>query len=381
MTECVTVGGPLTDRQQAVINTIIADHQPIRLYNFVNADFTDEEDLPGGLVTVFPADAPVHADAVPFEAFQHTVVCQILSKPDGSEWTEADFDPQAIQSAVAQFSNEPPKLNRDQKMTVKDDQLWSPELGSPDSFAGIFKKVHGGKAREADTTFYVVAQAGVPLVSQQLRQKMIRNPNMTYKDLLSDPDFNQAKNLATRNAARLAYAVSRAVKAPIRHTMDIQAKTNAVGGLPFLARPTINQPMSTIQPLKSDIGVFHKVRPIKDAHKDCLVYMGPYEGIAMFSMKGNGNHIGLPATSGRLASPTNDNTRVDYKKRSRGLVWEEQTSLEHPDLHPQAYRPVDAEFLEEMKKMGWQQDGIDNRHYLIPVAVKIFNPKLKRSAF
>lgn len=386
MADSVYVGQPLVEANKVAIDAIIADQDPKKVVAFVNADFTDGEDMPGGLVTIHAPGNVFHPDAVPQEAFQHTVVCQLLNKPDGTEWTDADFTGsdkmQAIQEAVAQFSKMPPALNDSHEVTSNDDKYWQAELGSPDSFAGIMKKVHGGKARESDSTYYVVAQAGTPLVTKQLKQRLLSKPNLTYKQLLEDPDFNQALHVSMRNACRLAYNVARALKVPIRHMMDRASYVEGVyQGKPYKAIPNFAQPVSTIQAIKGDVGVFHKVRPIKSAYDNCMIYSGPYDGIAMFSMKGNSNEIGLPASTGRSQSEPDTNMRVDYKKRAKGLVWDGmQSDLKHPDLHPQAFKPIDNSFLEEMKKMGWRQDGTDNRHYMIPVLVKIFDPRVARKA-
>lgn len=382
MADLVYVGQPLRPENQVAIDSIIADQNPKRIVSFVNADFTDGEDMPSGLVSIYSSDSNVHPDSIPQEAFQHTVVCQLLDKVDGSEWTDADFAgrEKTIQEAVRQFASNPPTLNNSHELTSEDDHYWQAELGSPDSFAGIFKKVHGGKARESDSTYYVVAQAGAPLVTKQLKQRLLqKGEEMTYKQLLEDPDFNQAHHVSMRNACRLAYNVARALKVPIRHMMDRHSFVeNSYQSKPYKAIPNFAQPVSTIQALKGDVAVFHKVRPIKSAYNNCMVYSGPYDGIAMFSMKGNSNEIGLPASTGRSQSTVDASVKVDYKKRGRGLVWEGMEA-KHPDLHPQAYRPIDDAFLEEMKKMGWRQDGTDNRHYMIPVLVKIYDDRVNRS--
>lgn len=383
MADSVYVGQALVPENKVAIDAIIADQDPKKIVAFVNADFSDGEDMPGGLVTIYSPQTKLHPDAIPQEAFQHTVVCQLLNKPDGSEWTDADFTGpekvQAIQNAVAQFAKQPPTLNHSHDVASHDDGYWQAELGSPDSFAGIMKKVHGGKAREADSTYYVVAQAGTPLVTKQLKQRLLNKPDMTYKQLLEDPDFNQSLHVSMRNACRLAYNVSRALKVPIRHMMDRSSFTESVyQGKPYKAIPNFAQPVSTIQSIKGDVAVFHKVRPIKSAYNNCMIYSGPYDGIAMFSMKGKSNEIGLPASTGRNVGPFED-VKVDYKKRAKGLVWQDMgDDLQHPDLHPQAFKPIDDAFLEEMKKMGWSQDGTDNRHYMIPVLMKIYDGRVRR---
>jgi hypothetical protein len=69
-----------------------------------------------------------------------------------------------------------------------------------------------------------------------------------------------------------------------------------------------------------------------------------------------------------------------YEQRSQGITWENKESLrQHPDLHPNAFRPIDDTFLQKMRELGWQQTGTNNREYFLPVAVKIANPEMRRN--
>lgn len=381
----VYVGSELTEAQKPAIDAIINDQAPKEIISFVNADFTDDEDTPGGLVVVHDGQAKVHVDSIPQNAFQYIVVSQVLPKPGGGEWTDTDFTgpekERLLNDAVPQFSQRPPALSK-YGQSNKDDQVWDAELGSRDSFCGIFKKVHGGKARDGNSTYYVVAQAGSPVASQQLRDKIQRSPNMTFRDLLRDPDFNHAHYIAQRNAARIAYNVARALKVPIRHQQDIGSHLeHNYAAYPWSAIPNFEQSCSEIVEMcnsSADVGVFHAVRPSKQAMNQCLVWAGPYEGLAMFNMRGKSRSIGLPATTGRSQMPPDPDTPVDYRKRSHGIVWEQKKGYEHPDLHPEAFKAVDDEFLDSMKRLGWADGGMDNRHYIIPVLSKIFNPEIER---
>lgn len=378
----VYVGGELTDAQKPIIEAICNDQKPKQIISFVNADFTDDEDTPGGLVMVHEPAASVHVDAIPHDAFQYIVVCEVLPKPGGGEWTDADFTgpekERLLNAAVPQFSQRPPALSKYGQST-RDDHVWDAELGSRDSFCGIFKKVHGGKARDGNSTYFVVAQAGAPVASQELRDKIHRSPDMTFRDLLRDTDFNNAHHVAHRNACRIAYNVARALRVPIRHQQDISSfLEHKWSAHPFRAIPNYDQSTSEIAERKGDVAIFHKVRPQAQAIKECLVWAGPYEGIAMFNMRGKSRSIGLPATTGRSQMPPDPNTPVDFKRRSHGIVWEQKKGPEHPDLHPDAFNPVDERFLDSMKQLGWEDGGMDNRHYMIPVLTKIFNPDVER---
>jgi len=91
--------------------------------------------------------------------------------------------------------------------------------------------------------------------------------------------------------------------------------------------------------------------------------------------------IGLPATTGRKShhSTISELDEKTFKQRSKGLMWEpSNANAQHPDLHPEAFHKVDAKFLEHMKSLGWRQEGVDNREYLVPVAVKITHPEVTR---
>lgn len=382
----VYLGQELSQDNQITIDSIINDQKPAKIVTFVNADFTDEEDMPGGMVALFKADSPIHVDSIPQETFMYTAVTKVLAKPDGGEWEDKDFTgvdkEMAVGKAVPQFSSDPPQLKSYNDGSPKDDKVWNAELGSQDCFAGVFKKVDGNDARQADSTYYIVTQSSVPIVAQQLRQKLIKHPEMTYKDLLSDEDFIHAHYVAERNAARLAFQVARALKVPVRHGQDRGMMLSEEYSTPGMrARLNMSQPVSVIKEHKGDVAVFNKIRPIEDACKTCLVYAGPYEGVAMFNMDGKGKGIGLPANTGRNQQGLDPNTRVDYKKRSKGITWEGKDLRNpiHPDLHPDAFNPVNSEvFLDQMERMGWSQRGTDTRHTLIPVNVKIFNPEIAR---
>jgi hypothetical protein len=350
------------------MEAIRQDLKPKELLEFPNLDFTDEEDRPGGIVTLHAPSDVVHPDAISNNVFSYMVLCPTKASSDDQ------FSEKFLQEAIPQFSNKPPQL--------KEDGIWNAELGSPDAFAGVFKRV-GEDMRS--TEYFVVAHAGAPVASAQLREFVTQHPNLTYEELLSSPEYNHCHYIAERNAQRLAYNVARAFKVPIRHVDDHYAATEfSYSGLPKKANPSLTQTMSTIQRVKGGmIGVFNKVRPIEQCQKVNLVYAGPYDGIALFNMKSKSTHIGLPANVGRKSGggASRKKRTMDWNlKRSRGIIWENKDMKNpiHADLDPEAFRTIDDSFLSSMREMGWSESGTNTRHYLVPVAVKIFNPDIRR---
>ena len=379
------LGKELTEDNRVALDRIIKDQGPEKTIVMVNGDFKDEEDVPGGMVTVFRPDQKIHVDSIPQEAFMYTTVTKIVDRDDGAEWTDKDFTgsrmEEALNAYIPQYAPNPPQL-KSYHGAPKDDKPWNAELGGPNTFAGIYKKVDTDNARQTHADYYIVTQASVPIVASQLRAKLIKNPDMTYKDLLTDVDFTNAHYVAERNAARLAYQVARAIGVPIRHGQDhgmmLQEQYSAPG---MRAKPNMSQPVSMVKEVPGgNVAVFNKVRPISDAAKTCLVYAGPFDGVVMFNMNGKSKNIGLPADTGRNQMPPDPNTKVDYKKRARGIIWEGKNAQNpmHPDLHPEAFNQCNAEFREAMEQMGWNPRGANVRFALIPVLTKIFNPEIKR---
>ena len=385
--DTVSCKTPLDDNAKLKIEAMLENYEGkniFKIYGYANADFKDEEDVPSGLLTIHPIEAVVHPDSIPEQAFKYLVVYPIMER-NGKGYTDADFPiNEKLDEAAVQYSDKPPS------MTIKnrnnsDMDVWHAELNA-DGFAGIFKKIREN-GRDAD--YFVVVQAGAPEACAEFKDYLNSQDGLTFEQLVDDPKFSYVQYVARRNAERIAYNVARAYSVPIAHTVDVSAyKKNESSAQPMRAEPPKchRQALSTIRVLpqgykgKECVGIFHGVRPVAETNDICFVCASPYDGIAIFNMNGNGIGHGLPASTGRSSNEsTRELSQKEINQRVRGITWEGKDQLKlHPDLHPDAFKKVDSEFLQSMKELGWKQEGTDNREYLVPVALKLGNPELKR---
>lgn len=326
------------------------------IHTFVNFNANDKEDAPAGVVTRHEPKSTVHPDAIPIDALQYLIMVPILG-----EHKDEEFDAAKLMEAIPQYAQRnPPAIN--------DERSWNPELGSENSFAGVFKTNDGSR----ETKHFICVQASVPTTSKALRTFIAKNPKMTYEQLVNAPEYHSAHYVASRNAARIAYNVARALKVPIHHMED--SGRNA----PQRAVPSFSQTSSTVRAIGSEVGVFSKVRPVESAgsQKFHAVYAGPYDGIALFHMDGKAKGIGLPVTTG-YGERKSVNAPVS-EKRAKGIVWEGNAKM-HPDMHKDSFIAADADqFISAMRGTGWSETGIKSVTRFVPVAVKVFNPELKR---
>lgn len=377
---------PLTANQEQKINTLIKafpDQSHVsRVFAYVNADFSDPEDAPAGIMSIYHPDAVVQPDSIPDAMFQYMIVCPIKNKDINDDYFLSKE--KELQDNVAQFSDAPPTLTN---RTLENDDIntWHTELGGEDSFAGVFKKIHDN---HRDTSYYVIAQAGAPLACQQLKDELIAGNAITFGELVKDPRLDYVQLLARRNAERLAYQVARSLGVRIQHVEDACAiKPESHISKPWVAAPPLGhrQTVTAIKPVtfrkKNRVAVYHKLRPTNEGSDVTFVHAGPYDGIVMFKMRSQGKGFALPTNTAKNvdSSKLTPLTEEDARRRARGITWDgKKDSLHLPDLHPDAYHKVDDHFLKSMREIGWLQEGTDNRVYLLPVVVKVFNPELKR---
>lgn len=369
-------GPKLSSKDELAVKAILKNYEDgkiLKIDALHNADFTDDEDIPGGLLMVHPVDAKVHVDSLPLNAFTYMMIVPIISERTLSD-TDFEGKEQLIQEAVPQFSKNPPSLKCQSIDGVTDGKVWNAELGEDEhAFAGVFKQTKGRESR-----YFIGVQAGAPMACKQLREKIARK-NMTFQELIHDNDYNYCHYIAQRNVQRLAYNVARSLKIPIQHMSDLGSfKEYEYSGLPMRAVPLYTQPTSTILPIvhnsENVIGVFNKLSPIANAAKTHFVYAGPWSGVSVFHMRQGSIGHALPAHSGKLAEPKKLSS-AEISKRIKNVICEGDIR-KHPDIISETYKTVDSEeFLESMNKLGWKTQ---NLHDLIPVVIKIYNPNIKR---
>lgn len=360
-------GPALAPKDELAVKAIVKNYgedQILKIQALHNADFTDEEDVPGGLLMVHPLNANVHVDSLPLNAFSYLLITPIIT----DKAIDLENLEKSLQEAVPQFSERPPSLKCQSLKGLVDGKTWDAELGEDEhAFAGVFKQSKG-----RDTRYFIGVQAGAPMACKQLKEKIARK-KMTYEELLADNDYNYAHYIAKRNAERLAYNVAAALKVPIRHMSDIGSfKEYEYSGLPMRAIASYSQPTSSINRIsQSAVGVFNKLSPVSKTH---FVYEGPWNGIAVFHMNGKGVGHALPSHSGKHAEPKKLSP-AEVGKRIQNVICEGDIK-KHPDIVTESYKNVDSEeFLENMNKLGWKTQNLRN---LIPVMIKIYNPNLKR---
>ena len=371
---------------EAILDNYPKDDSILKIYALENADFRDEEDVPSGLLMVHPIEAKVHVDSIPEEAFQFLIVMPIHEKPSGKEWKDSDFDTpemqKALDDAVPRHSESTPGLDKLEASTGKEIETWEAELGDGDSsFAGVMKRVH---SNGRGSSYFVVAQAGVPKACQQLKEWIGRRADgITFGELLDSNQYSYVRYLARRNTERLAWNVARAFKAAIYHTEDSASESIQDVAVPLRAEPMKNmrQPVSTLGELVwgkdgvAAVGIFHKVRPAQNVQDICMVNGGPYEGIAIFNMAKNAIGYALPATTGPNPKAKAITDKRELSLRKKGVFWgegERNNELLHPQLEPTEHSPIESDaFLAAMRGHGWRQQGTDTRRRLIPVMIKM----------
>ena len=298
------------------------DIKDVKIFHAAS-DFTDDEDVPGGLLMVHPLQAKVHVDSIPLNAFSYLAIVPVLPRKDGSnDWSAhlAEQSLETLNAYVPQFAaTGAPSLKMRDINSPLDGKTWNVEFGEDESaFAGVFKQIKG-----RESNYYIAVQAGAPMACKQLREKIARG-SITFQQLLEDKDYNYCHYIAQRNVERIAYNVARALKLPIKHQPDNGSKKEQTySGVAMKACPTYLQPVSTIMPIVHEservIGVFNKLTPVANAATVNFVYEGPYNGIAVFHMNKQGIGHAIPAQSGKIEqSARTPLSKAEVLKRSKG---------------------------------------------------------------
>lgn len=353
-----------TDAMEAMFDNY---PQLLKVHQLPNVD----KEIMSGVVAIHKPDTEVHPDSVSNEMFEYLLVCPIHD----TDLSDADFDKKKLEQ-IPQFSDRPPRLRGVRSHSSVDGAVWAPELGE-NGYAGIFKQI----GRE--NKYFVVAKVSAPVACREFRRHIVNGERRKFSELVYDPDYNFTKNLAKRNAERIAYCVARAMGVQIKQVEDVSALAReAYIAKPFRAAPLPGwcQSVSVIEPVshagEECMGVFHNARSPQKAAKTCLVNAGPYDGITVFNMRGNNCGVGMPADTG-YGKPK-DVSESEMAKRAKAFTWEARGDDFHPELLPGRHNAIDNEFLRKMASLGWKQEGLDDRQTLTPVAVKIGNPEIKR---
>jgi len=368
----------LTDAEQLAISAIVKNYpndqiKQIRAYH--TADFTDTEDIPGGIMMVHPMNAKVHVDSLPLNAFTYLAIVPVLGEHADAEFKGKE---DRIHEACPQYSSKPPSLRCQAVDTPLDGKTWNAELGEDENaFAGVFKQTRG-----RDTRYFIAVQAGAPMAARQLRDRLLKK-DLTFEQLLVDKDYNYAQYLSQRNCERLAYNMARALKMPIRSMTDMGSHVeHEYSAKPKRAVPLYTQAVSTIAPVVDEghraVAVFSRLTPVNGKATPLqFIYEGPYMGIAVYNMTGSkGRGHALPSHSGKVANAQSLPPQ-EIDKRCRDVIVEGADIRAHPDMVADNFREADAdEFLAEMQELGWKQQKTMNN--LVPVVVKVFDPTVHR---
>lgn len=325
-----------TNTKTVVSIESMLDNYPLaslsRVKTFINTSFSD---TPTGLLSIHPEDAVVHRDTITKDMFTFITICAIDNEDgrlDDMYFKDKNI---SLQKNIMLKSSASPKLNGVHSINDRFDRApWAAELGTTTkTFAGIFK--------DTSTTpkYYVIAQAFPEEVYKNFKRKIVDNKDgMTFEELLLNNDFTRALTIAKRNTERIAYDIAKSMQVKIPTEEDTCAYVDNSD----IAKPIISQslqqctrPLTIVKEVifngKQQVGVYNRTIPSSMASKKHYVVSDVDNQITIFNMRNNSIGLALPTT---------------HKK----------------DMN-------DA-FLDEMKKFGWVQKGVDNRKTLMPVILK-----------
>ncbi len=342
------------------------------------------------MVAIFAPNATVDSTVVGDNMFQLMAVSKIAPF-DGAKDEFFESRMSALKNAIDQFSPTPVSSKVRNRKTNKEVDVWAPELGGSGSFVGIYSKLQEDH-RTKD--YFVAARATVPLIVQDLKRE-IQAEKPTYIDLVTGEEWSRkiqyGINVARRNVFRSIANAAEACNVQVTRMDDIFAKLkDASHAPPEMAVPEWEQTTHAILPIahmgKPAVMFTYGVVPssecllLKDQH--FFVASNPFDGITLFNLTRHEqieSSGGIPADTGRKIAPEKLSKNANaFVGRTHGIVWDgsSKSKAEHADLHIDAFKPVGAEFKEAMKGMGWSPE--DHVGKLVRVAVKIYNPELKR---
>ncbi len=380
-------------RAQAFVDSQSADDLlALRLYPNVDVATHGDDSVGSGMMAIFRPGAKVDASILSDALFQVMAVTAIPRCNGAAKLKDEYFAACApnIKSAVDQFPPQPPRLEVRVAKNNSERDVWAPELGGPGSFAGVFSRIDPENPRLKD--FYVAARGTVPLVAADIR-KRIAADQPTYRDLLGNTEWSElvtyGANAARRNVQRAMQNVAEACAVEVARGEDLGAALkNPDHAPPFRATPDWEQQTHAIREItyegKPAVALCYGVVPSADClraqDRRFFVVGSPYDGLSLYELNNFcavRDALALPADTGRKRSAA-DLVGVKHDGRSDGLVWESKGDAgSHPDLHPEAFKPMGAQFKEAMTSFGWNTCDMVER--LVPVAVKVWNDGLTRA--
>lgn len=384
------------DQRARLVALVESSPDMLGLSCFTNLDMTSQEDVPSGIAMYFSPSAPVDATLLSDSLFQVMAVSRIIAPPHGVErLTDAHFtdrDPiRGVAGAVEQHPAQPVHAGITDLARQQEQGVWAPEMGGPNSFAGVYCGTRANDPRQKD--YYAVARGTVPLLVQDLKRAIVERAP-TYRDLLHGDAWKgtlqNAAYVARRNIERCLANVAESYGVGVVRMDDVGAAlAEPHHAPPELAVPEWEQATHSIRATLYDgqpaVVLYNGVVPREDCQLlqsgSFFVVANPYDGISVFPLSEPTGIEAVPSDTGRNPARGDASAHIEaIKARARdgGVTWEQQRDALrlHSDLAPDAFKPVSAEFRATMKDAGWNPEHHVSR--LIPVALKLYNDEMER---
>jgi hypothetical protein len=335
-----------------------------------------------GRTMVFHPDAKVNPDHLSPSLWKTLVMCNILTV-EGQEYNDQHFINHQAELAedIEQYGKSPPTI--DIRDTRSDDtKIWDPELNKS-GWAGVYKRYNSSNRRDAE--YFVMACADAPLAGKEYMDSLVEFP-MTYGEMIADPAFIYWKNLATRNAKRLAYEVARAMKVSIPVSTDHSAmKLGPDAADKYLAWPVDSQALSSVQSIVYETTnavavMINSSIPTGTRH---MIAVSPYDGVRALRIgprKKKIATVALPTVTGRTRTELPPMSKGAKLKRCANVLCENEATIE-AKMHPDAHIPFNNSFVKsQFIDAGWTWDvaSVDGVEEYIPVVLKIGSRDLER---
>lgn len=352
---------------------------------YPNVDMTDEDNIPNGIVLYMEPSAKVDPTLIHDSLFHTLAISKVQKGPfqANGKMDDAVFssNKKVLSNSVPQFAASPARAEIRQE-NMKETAPWNSELGGQGSFLGTYYKLADN---HRDKDYYIAASGTVPLVVQDLKGEIRRTPDLTYRQLMSDPEWNtklrNGQYWANRNVCRNIAEAAHNVQVAVARIPDLGARLPTPDHAhPTRAQPEFAQVSHTIRDAtwnrKPVVAIYSGVTPRQqNSNKHVFVAENPYDGIAMFPLTSAKSEAvqGFAADSGRRAGTAN--AKVDA---TRTNVCDWQGGGQHPDMPSDAWHSAHSDHIKDtLKASGWNPE--DSVHRLVPIYVKLYNPALERN--